>query len=562
MQPLSLAQLSELNSPHMFAAIPLSLPVAATIAFASAVLFSLLIVPVVRYASRRTGIVDKPDPERKLHGRETALCGGVAVFVSVVAAFLLTFLWDNGSLLPALSDLPSRWMVLVGAAAAMMLVGLFDDAFTLRGRQKLLAQIVILSVVAGSGTMIETVGIFGATLELGVFAYPITMLWLLGAVNALNLIDGADGMATTAGLIICGGLAALAVSSGAGSEAIAAIAMAGALLGFLVYNKPPASIFLGDAGSMLIGLVVGVLATWSAVKESTVLAAAPVAVLAIPLFDSSIAILRRWLTGRSIYATDRAHLHHLLVARFGPRGMLIVVAVLCLTTTLAAVLSSVLAKPWIALVGAVAVLGGLVLTRSFGHAELSLLTRRVANFCESLVTPANGCEQKKVTRTVQLQGTRQWRQVWDTLIEFAQKHDLAQIKMDLNISWMHEGYHGVWNSARLPERVEQMNLRIPLIAFDPKLDKDRIVGQLSVVARGNHSGIYDTLELLADHLSGLRPLLTELLVVAEVDRVGEEGASVAAAAPAASSRSNQSSLRSTNGKSSPSPVAAGSRAGA
>lgn len=509
----------------MFAATSLTELSGTAVAFSVAVLGSLCIVPVIRCASRRYGIVDRPDPERKLHGRETALCGGLAVFLASVAAFLGTMYWGGLAGIPELSALPSRWLVLFGAATAMMLVGLVDDTLTLRGRQKLLAQMIILSCLIGSGTLIQTIRVFGVSLELGIFAYPITMLWLLGAVNALNLIDGADGMATTAGMIICGGLALLGLQSGAGAEAIASISVAGALLGFLAYNRPPASIFLGDAGSMLIGLVVGVLATWSSSKGSTVLAAAPVAVLAIPLFDSAMAILRRWLTGRSIYATDRAHLHHLLVLRFGPRGMLMVVAGLCLATTTAAVLSVVLAQQWIAVVGAIAVLGVLIGTRSFGHAELSLLGRRAASFCESLLIPAARCEQRMQSRTAQLQGNRQWRQVWDVLLEFAQKHELAQVKLDLNISWMHEGYHGVWSSVRMPDKVEQMSLRIPLIAFDPKLNQDRIVGRLDAIARGTDPAVYDTLERLGEVLADLRPMLTELLVAAAVDALAETGES-------------------------------------
>ncbi len=484
-------------------------------AFVIATASALWIVPLVRSLSRRIGIVDRPDKERKLHGNETALCGGLAVFLAALLGFGSVTILAAGQAIPYWNELPKQWLVLLGAAFAMMMVGLVDDAITLRGRQKLLAQIVILSCVIGSGTLIDSISIFGYTINLGMFAYPITLVWLLGAVNALNLIDGADGMATTAGMIICCGLAALGWHAGAGPVAVVAISMAGALLGFLAYNRPPASIFLGDAGSMLIGLVVGVLATWSSVKESTVLAAAPVAVLAIPLFDSLIAILRRSLTGRSIYATDRAHLHHLLGARFGARGMLVVVALLCGTTTLSAVLSVVLDRHWIALLGVGIVLGTLVMTRSFGHAELSLLIRRLANFGEGLITPGPKCDAKTQSRHVQMQGSRQWQLVWDGLVEFAEKYDMSQIKLDLNISWMHEGYHAAWHSVRLPEKPEQMSLRIPLVAFDTKLQMDRIVGRLEVISRGDHPQICETLERLAQRIADLKPQLTELMLVEE-----------------------------------------------
>lgn len=499
-----------------------TLPSLTLLSLIVAIALSLILVPLVRWFSRRTGIVDRPDPDRKLHGKETALCGGLAVFAAATMAILAILLLGTSTLLAAesrlisLFELPTRWLVLAYAATAMMLLGLFDDAFTLRGRQKLLAQIVILSCVIGSGTVIESISLFGYEFTLGMFAYPVTMLWLLGAVNALNLIDGADGMAATAGLIICGGLSLLSLHSGGIVEAIVSASLAGALLGFLAYNRPPASIFLGDAGSMLIGLVVGVLATWSSVQGSTVLAAAPVAILAIPLFDSMIAILRRFLTGRSIYATDRAHLHHLLSARFGARGMLVVVASLCFATTLAAVLSVFLQQNWIAVIGVLLVLGTLVITRSFGHAEISLLLRRSANFAEGLITPSAKCEERTQSRNVQMQGNRQWIVVWEGLVEFAKKYELSQVKMDLNISWMHEGYHGAWHSVRLPEKADQLNLRIPLVAFDPKLNLDRNIGRLEIVARGDQPRVYDTLEQLAQCLTDLRPQLTELLLAAEM----------------------------------------------
>ena len=501
-------------------AMPPSLSTTASVVLLVAFILSLMVIPVIRRFSRAWGIVDKPDPERKLHGKETALCGGLAVFLSTLTALSMVGLWAAGQGLADLQSLSSEWFVLLGAATAILVLGLIDDAYTLRGRQKLLAQIVILSSLVGSGTLFERIEFFGLEISLGMFAYPVTLLWLLGAVNALNLIDGADGMATTAGLIICAGLGVLGIHTGNAPATLTALALCGSLIGFLVFNRPPASIFLGDAGSMLIGLIVGVLATWSASPGTTVLAAAPVAVLAIPLFDSAIAILRRSLTGRSIYATDRAHLHHLLSARFGPRGMLVVVAVLCGATTLAAVLSVVLERPWIAVVGVLGVLGGLVLTRSFGHAELSLLLRKISGYAEALVTPSHLCEEKTQSRNVHLQGNRQWQLIWEPLVQFAHSHELAKIELDLNLSWMHEGYHGAWHAVRLPEKAQQMQVRIPMLAFDPKLHQDRIVGRLEVVTKGDHPRIYDVLERLAQHLASVRPQLTEFLLSADSVRSG------------------------------------------
>ncbi len=340
-------------------------------------LTALFLVPCVRVVAHQVGMVDNPDAERKLHHKSVALGGGIAVFAAIFVTFVATVIYDRyfGSFL--LGYLTTEWYGLFFAAGAMLLVGLIDDLWSMRGRQKLLLQILIISAVIGTGTLIEKIGLFGTDIYLGAFGYPITMLWLLVAVNALNLIDGADGMATTAGCIISLGLGILSLNNGPSLSAVVAFALAGGLLAFLIFNRPPASIFLGDAGSMMIGLFVGVLAMWSNVKESTVLASAPVAILAIPLFDSSAAVVRRWLTGRSIYATDRGHLHHLLQEKFGSTGMLLVVAGLCTFTTLLSVLSTRYDLPLLAGLGVFGVVTALVCTRSFGHAECRLVVRKI-----------------------------------------------------------------------------------------------------------------------------------------------------------------------------------------
>ncbi len=154
--------------------ISLATIVAATLVLSLAA--SLFLVPAVRTFSRRIGIVDRPDPERKLHGKETALCGGLGVFGASLVAILAMVLWAQGEILPSIEMMPKNWLVLLGAAASILMVGLIDDAVALRGRQKLLAQIVILSCLVGSGTIFEHFSFFGMEIPLGMFAYPITML--------------------------------------------------------------------------------------------------------------------------------------------------------------------------------------------------------------------------------------------------------------------------------------------------------------------------------------------------------------------------------------------------
>ncbi|QDT03197.1 WecA-like glycosyltransferase [Rubripirellula lacrimiformis] len=481
------------------------------ISLAFSTVAALILVPLVRAISRATGVVDRPDQQRKLQSKAIALGGGVAVYASLALAFAGTILVDRLYFGQSLGAISIRWYILFGAAAAMLLVGLIDDAWGLRGRQKLLLQCLIIACLVGGGTVIHRISLFGATVELGVFSFPLTMLWLLIAVNALNLIDGADGMATTAGLIICIGMGLSALFFNSMLSVVVGFALAGALFGFLCFNRPPASIYLGDAGSMMIGLFLGVLAIWSNFKESAVLASAPIAILAIPLFDSSAAILRRWLTGRSIYVTDRGHLHHLLQLKFGNRGMLLVVALMCGITTTMSVLSLYLHMPALAAVGVAIVIGALIYSRTFGHAEARLLVGRAANVVNSFAVNSARCETLKHQRRVPLQGNGDWETVWEPLVEFAKSHDLAKVKIDLNLAWLHEGYHANWQSVRLPEKAFQMTVSIPLFTHRSGSDqRPTQIGRLEVVALAEDVDAYQKISELSDQLADMTP---------EIDRI-------------------------------------------
>ncbi len=451
-------------------------------------------------------MIDKPDAERKLHTTPIALGGGLAVFIALTISFAATILIDRNYYEYSLGFLNNhRWYVLFFAAFAILVVGLVDDRWALRGRQKLLAQCLIVASVAGSGTIINSIGLFSYNLELGALAMPITMLWLLIAINALNLIDGADGMATTVGCIVCLGLGLISSRSGVNLTGILCFSIAGALAGFFMFNRPPATIYLGDAGSMMIGFFVGVLAIWSNIKESTVLSSAPVAILALPLFDSSAAILRRWLTGRSIYVTDRAHLHHLLQAKYGSYGMLVVVAMLCSLTTGLSFVSIYFNLPWAAGAGVFFVFGLLVLTRSFGYAETRLVAVRFSHFCRSFSTPPTRIDTEKLHRTHSLQGDGSWETIWEPLVEKAQAHDLASLKIDLNLAWLHEGYHASWQSVRMPEKAYQLTMCVPLFTRRTKDGSQISIGRVNLVASANAPEVYSRVSEFIEQLGELSP---------------------------------------------------------
>jgi UDP-GlcNAc:undecaprenyl-phosphate GlcNAc-1-phosphate transferase len=342
----------------------------------SFVLCFLLTPPVRRWAAQ-LGLVDKPDGRRKLHGRCIPVAGGPVLLLSVGAAVLAAFL-AFGDLQHEMAAKATPLFGLILAAGGICAVGLLDDFGRLRGRHKLLGQILAVTVVIATGVRIDHVYLLnGFDAELGILAIPFTAFFLLGAINSLNLLDGMDGLLTSVAFFLClvlGSLDLLAHNYHLTLTAYAAFATAAALLAFLCYNFPPATIFLGDSGSMLIGLVIGVLAIKSSLKkpgghpEMTALAV-PIALLILPILDTAAAILRRKLTGRSIYNTDRSHLHHCLLRRLGdPRLVLFVVSFCCLVTGTGVLAGRMLDNEWVIVLSGLVVVVALIGTRLFGHA--------------------------------------------------------------------------------------------------------------------------------------------------------------------------------------------------
>ena len=303
-------------------------------ALAIAFLFAIVATPVARSFAIRIGMVDHPDSYRKLHREPIALCGGTAILFSLFAtvAIFLVATQEYGSIFK--ESMYAAISLGVGAVAIVIL-GMLDDRFSLRGRQKLAGQILICLSIIAFGFTIPSLGIFGWTFELGLLTIPITLGWLLLSINSVNLIDGADGLCSSVGWISFLALSAIGWFTGHHMESMIAAAMAGSLLGFLVFNLPPAKVFLGDAGSMLVGLILGVLAMRSWLKQSdSISIAVPIVLLSIPLFDSSMAIIRRKLTGRSVFTVDRGHLHHNLI-RYGIKNRWLVGVITLLSSVTA-----------------------------------------------------------------------------------------------------------------------------------------------------------------------------------------------------------------------------------
>ena len=467
----------------------------------------LTTTPVVRRLARKCGLLDRPDQHRKLHAESTPLGGGVAILLAllVTIAFVITF---STSQFAAFAE-NQPFLTGLGAAASLIcLIGLLDDRYALRGRQKLLGQILAACILCYSGLVIHRLEFFGVRTELGLLAYPFTIFWILGAINAFNLLDGIDGLASTVGIVLSLGICILAYLSGHITEAFVALAMAGTIAGFLVYNRPPASIFLGDAGSMLIGLVLGSLAIRASLKQySTVALIVPISIWALPIFDVTMAIIRRRLTGQSIYTTDRGHIHHLLQQRgLSVREVVALVSTLCAVTVAGGVLSSYIAHDGFAYAAIVLACGFLVVTRLFGHREARLVVTRMQTGLRSLFLTARTSEEKTQPEGTHLSGTREWHELWTTLCEFAEDFDLSSIQLNVHSPSMGEEWHAAWNRKMPPSDLHVWHSDIPLVAGSTTIGRLKISG---VRADGNFCS------WMSELIAGLEPFELKLIELIE-----------------------------------------------
>jgi UDP-GlcNAc:undecaprenyl-phosphate/decaprenyl-phosphate GlcNAc-1-phosphate transferase len=488
----------------------------AIISFVAAIIVGAIFTAAMVRIAPRLGLVDRPDQRRKLHSESMPLGGGAAVFLATVVVLGGIVLTPG----PWQFRLNDEWWNLAGAFAAcawIVALGLIDDRFSMRGRQKLAGQFVAAALLMVCGVAIRKIGIFGWELDLGLLAIPMTLFWLVGAMNSLNLLDGMDGLATVLGIILSLAICALAVISHHAGVAIAALIFAGSLLGFLPFNLAPARIYLGDAGSMLIGLIVGGLAIRASLRTSgTVLLAAPLALLTIPILDSTAAILRRKLSGRSLYETDRGHLHHRLLERFGSKYKVLACVAICASVTcVAALVGTFLKSDLVALVAFAAVVLILIVSGLFGRGEFGLLFVRARNVAVSLVRPIDPLQSRVRETMARFQGSRQWDLLWTTLTESAEKLRLTMINLDLNVPAIAESFHANWTSKGHDDHETEWRLKLPLAVAGHS------AGSLTIAGRRDDDSACPRIELILEILEPFEAGLRDLTVDEILATVGE-----------------------------------------
>ncbi len=280
--------------------------------FLSSLFLGLLLTPSVSKLGAHYGIVDQPSG-RKVHELPTPRIGGVAIYFSFLLT-LLGYLLYSHQLIEDFPETRAFW-VLAGASI-VFLMGLLDDVFRLRPSIKFGVQIISALLACHGGLRISDVLLpWRLSFQLGWFSIPVTVFWFLLVVNAINLIDGLDGLAAGVSLFVCLALLLLGIMRANYQLAISLAALAGACLGFLFFNFNPASIFMGDSGSYFLGFMIAALSISGSVKSQAAVAILiPMVALGVPLFDTILAPIRRFILGKDPFMPDKGHIHHKLLA--------------------------------------------------------------------------------------------------------------------------------------------------------------------------------------------------------------------------------------------------------
>lgn len=300
---------------------------------------ALMLTPIAIRLAKKYGFIDIPKDERRMHKKPIPVSGGIAMYAATMIGILLFI------------DINREIISLMIGSTIIVACGLIDDKTEMKPKTKLLFQVLasVIMVVGGSRVEFFTnpFPIGETVIFLGLLSIPITIFWIVGITNTVNLIDGLDGLAAGVSLICSVSLMIIANDFGYTNVSIIAALLAGACLGFLPYNFNPAKIFMGDTGALFLGFMLSYISVEGIMKSAAALTIiVPVLILGVPVFDTTFAMVRRKLSGKKIMQADKGHLHHRLLALglTQKQTVLILYAISVIFGLLAIVVSEVDAK--------------------------------------------------------------------------------------------------------------------------------------------------------------------------------------------------------------------------
>ena len=387
-------------------------------------LLSLALTPLIRRLFTRIGLMDYPSA-RKLHAQPIPSAGGVAILLAYIGA-----IWIYAILQPvAVGTLrPGVLLNLLPAVAVVFATGLADDIFGLKPWVKVLGQLTAAGLAYSSG--VHFTGI-GGHLNYPWFNLPATLIWLIACSNAFNLIDGVDGLATGVGLFATLTIFLEGLAHGQTALALAAAPLAGALLGFLRYNFNPASIFLGDSGSLPVGFLLGCFGVMWSEKPATLLGmTAPFMALSLPLLDTAVAIIRRFLRHQPIFGADRNHIHHRLLDQgMSPRRVALVLYAVCGFAAALSLLQSTLHNQYNGLIVIIFCGASWIGIQHLGYTEFG--TARDLIF-QNTFRRILHAQVSLRTFEAQLTAAKTCEECWTLIVGISKESGFAQVRMQLH----------------------------------------------------------------------------------------------------------------------------------
>jgi UDP-GlcNAc:undecaprenyl-phosphate GlcNAc-1-phosphate transferase len=356
----------------------------AALAFIISMLCGTFLTPFVRRLAHRFGALDHARSSRKIHGHPIPRLGGIAIVVAFYVPLVALMLFHGGVGVLFLSE-REHVIGLFAGGLMIALLGLYDDLRGANAWKKFFVQFLVAGLLFKLGFRFDLLANpFGNPISLGWANLPFTVLWIVGVINAMNLIDGLDGLAGGVALVAVITTFLVSLQRGHPLMMLFSSALAGSIVGFLFYNFNPASIFMGDTGSMFLGFVLATTTMQTNQKASTAVAVLiPCIALGLPIMDTLLAIGRRAMRGRPLFQADKEHIHHKLLDRgFSHRQAVLVLYGFCVLLGAAALVLTYASSGQTALLVLVLMLVAFVFLRSLGYVRFDQM-------------PAMGVERKR-----------------------------------------------------------------------------------------------------------------------------------------------------------------------
>ena len=398
----------------------------AAVAFILSMLCGTILTPLVRRLAYRFGALDHALSSRKIHGRPIPRLGGIAIVIAFYVPLigLILFHTEVGRMFLA----ERKYVIgLFAGGGCIALLGLYDDLRGSGAGRKFLVQFAVAGFLYWLGFRMEVLANpLGDPITLGWASLPFTLLWIVGVVNALNLIDGLDGLAGGVALVAVIITFLVSIQRGHPLMMLFSSALAGSIIGFLFYNFNPASIFMGDTGSMFLGFVLATTAIQTNQKASTAVAVlVPAIALGLPIMDTLLALGRRAVRGRPLFQADKEHIHHrLLDAGLTHRQAVLVLYGFCIVLGATAMVLTYASSLQSALLLCVLTLVAFIFLRALGYMRLdraSLADRKRNRAIRAAVRPLGR----------RLRDLRSPEQIWPIVMEAAQIFGAAAVRLRL-----------------------------------------------------------------------------------------------------------------------------------